>query len=392
MTNWTDPQLWSSARRYGLAFLVTAFFLVLRGLLDPTIGNYVPYLAILPAVLFSASFCGLGPSVMATLLAFLGEQYWFIPPTHSLRIVGEADTAGSVVYFVVCFTVIIFAETRRRAMAKLAVITEKLQQASEELGRSHGELEVRVAERTRELQQSNNDLITQTEVVRELSGRLLQMQDEERRRIARELHDSIGQIIAAMAMNLSVVESETAHLSSNAARAVTENSAMLQELSRQIRTISHLLHPPLLDEIGLQSALRWFVEGFAERSKIQVSLEMPGDFARLSPEMETAIFRIVQECLTNVHRHSGSSTAVVRIANTTGQLRVEVQDNGKGVPPEKQSQIRSPGKTGVGMRGMRERLRQFGGQLEVNSAPGLTLVVATLPISHQPRGKSASSS
>jgi len=392
MTSSGDPRLWSSAERYGLAFLVTAFFLALRGFLDPTIGNYIPYLAVLPAVLFSANFCGLGPSIMATLLAFLGEQYWFIPPTHSLRIVGEADGAGSIVYFVVCFTVIALAETRRRAMAKLAVTTEKLQQASEELGRSYSQLEARVAERTRALQQSNNELISQTDVVRELSGRLLQMQDEERRRIARELHDSVGQIIAAMGMNLSAVTCESGQLSSNAARALTENSAMVQELSRQIRTISHLLHPPLLDEVGLESALRWFVEGFAERSKIAVTLEMPGGFERLSPEMETAIFRIVQECLTNVHRHSGSSTAVVRLANATGQLRVEVQDHGKGVPPEKQSEIGSAGKTGVGMRGMRERLRQFGGQLEVNSAPGLTLVVATLPIPHQPRSKSATSS
>src|ERR1700720_689935 len=117
MTSSTDPRLWSTAKRYGLAFLVTAFFLALRGLLDPTLGNYIPYLAVLPAVLFSASFCGLGPSIMATLLAFLGEQYWFIPPTHSLRIVGEADTAGTLVYFVVCFTIIALAETRRRVIA-----------------------------------------------------------------------------------------------------------------------------------------------------------------------------------------------------------------------------------------------------------------------------------
>jgi signal transduction histidine kinase len=204
------------------------------------------------------------------------------------------------------------------------------------------------------------------------------------------LHDSVGQIIVAMAINLSEVERETGHLSSKAARAVTENSAMVQELSRQIRTISHLLHPPLLDEVGLPSALRWYVEGFAERSKIQVSLEVPGDFGRLSPEMETAIFRIVQECLTNVHRHSGSSTAVVRMVKTANELRVEVQDNGKGIPPKKQSEMGCAGKTGVGMRGMRERLRQFGGQLEIASAPGLTLIVATLPIP-QARTKSTSS-
>ena len=391
MSIWTEPRLCGSAKRYSLALLATALVLVLRGVLDPVIGSYVPYLGVLPAVVFAAWACGWGPSVLVTLLSFLAEQYWFIPPIHSLRLVGAAELTGTLVYFFVCFAIIIFAETTRRTMAKLAVTTGKLQQASEELGRSHAELELRVAERTSQLRQKNDDLINQAQLVRELSGRLLQMQDEERRRIARELHDSVGQIVAAMSMNLARVERERDKLSPRAAQAIAENSEMVQELSRQVRTISHLLHPPLLDEVGLASALQWYVEGLAERSKIQVSLELPSNFGRLPPEMETAVFRIVQECLTNVHRHSGSPTAAVRIANTGNQLRVEVQDNGKGIPSEKQSEMGCAGKTGVGMRGMRERLRQFGGQLEVNSAPGLTLVVATLPVP-QARGKSASSS
>jgi len=152
--------------------------------------------------------------------------------------------------------------------------------------------------------------------------------------------------------------------------------------------MSHLLHPPLRDAVGLTSALKWYVEGFAERSKIQVSLDMPSDLRRLPAEMETAIFRIVQECLTNVHRHSGSSTAAVGITTAGDQLRIEVRDAGKGIPSEKQSEMACVGKTGVGMRGMRERLRQFGGQLEVISAPGQTVVAATLPIA-EVRAKSA---
>jgi signal transduction histidine kinase len=214
------------------------------------------------------------------------------------------------------------------------------------------------------------------------------MQDEERRRIARELHDSVGQIVAALTMNLSAVQRESDHLSPDAGAVVAESSNLLAELSRQIRTISHLLHPPLLDEVGLVSALQWYVEGFAERSKIQVSLDLPADLGRLPPEMETAIFRIVQECLTNVHRHSGSRSAAVRITNVANQLRVEVQDAGKGIPSEKQSAIACPGKTGVGMSGMRERLRQFGGQLDVTSSPGQTIVAATLP-APQVQAKSA---
>jgi signal transduction histidine kinase len=294
------------------------------------------------------------------------------------------------VYFLVCLTTIIFAETIRRTAAKLAITTDKLRETGVELSRSHAELERRVAERTSQLRQKNIELQEQADVVRQLSGQLLQMQDEERRRIARELHDSVGQLVAAMSMNLSVVDRESLQLSPAAAGALSENRNLVQELSRQIRTISHLLHPPLLDEVGLASALQWYVEGFAERSKIQVSLDLPADFGRLSPEIETAIFRIVQECLTNVHRHSGSDTAAVQITIIANQLRVEVKDSGKGIPAERQSEMAGVGRTGVGMRGMRERLRQFGGHLEVISKPGQTIVAATVPIA-QAMARSASS-
>ena len=381
MNSRTLNRLKSNLQHYVLAFLLTAVFLFLRGALDPMIGTYIPYLAVLPAVVLAAWFCGLGPSLLAMIIAFLGEQYWFIPPTHTLRIVGKADFVGAIVYFFVSLTIIIFADTIRRTSATLAITTQKLQETGAELGRSHGELEQRVAKRTSQLQQMNIELRTQADVVRQLSGRLLQMQDEERRRIARELHDSVGQIAAALAMNLSAVERESDRITPEAAAAVLESANLVRELSRQIRTISHLLHPPLLDEVGLASALQCYVEGFGERSKIQVNLDLPADFGRLSRDMETAIFRIVQECLTNVHRHSGSATAAVRITKVANQLRVEVHDAGKGVPAEKQSEMAGVGKTGVGMSGMRERVRQFGGQLEVTSVPGRTVVAATLPLS-----------
>ncbi|HEY4819066.1 MAG TPA: DUF4118 domain-containing protein, partial [Candidatus Acidoferrum sp.] len=212
MNRRTQEWLKSSPQRYTVAFLVTALFLFLRGVLDPMIGSYVPYLAVLPAIVFSAWFCGLGPSIFSMLLAFLGEQYWFIPPTHTLRISGTAERAGAIVYFLVSLTIIIFAETIRRTTSKLALTTEKLREAGAELGRSHDELERRVIERTSQLQQKNIELQEQADVVRQLSGRLLQMQDEERRRIARELHDSVGQLVAGMAMNLSVVDRERLHL------------------------------------------------------------------------------------------------------------------------------------------------------------------------------------
>jgi signal transduction histidine kinase len=241
-------------------------------------------------------------------------------------------------------------------------------------------LEERVHERTRELEVKNLELVRQTEVVRELSARLLQIQDEERRRIARELHDSVGQMLAAVSMNLAQVNHEASALSVDARRALEDNSALLEQLSREIRTISHLLHPPLLDEVGLQSALQWYIDGFGERSKIKVDLELPDDFGRLPRNLEITLFRVVQECLTNIHRHSESSTAAIRFARSENEVRLEVRDAGKGIPAEAQTGLSSGKLSGVGLRGMHERLRQMGGHLDIQSNSSGTLVIATLPI------------
>jgi len=216
------------------------------------------------------------------------------------------------------------------------------------------------------------------ESLRELSGRLLQVQDEERRHFARELHDSAGQMLAALGMTLAPLQAEASKIGPNAVAQVKESLALVAELSKEVRTISHLLHPPLLDEVGLSSALHLYVEGFAERSKIKVDLEIPVDFGRLSRESETTIFRVVQECLTNIHRHSASQVARIHIYRSENEVRVEVQDQGKGVSPE----MESTGKAGVGIRGMQGRLRQLGGTLEIDSGRNGagTLVIARLPM------------
>jgi PAS domain S-box-containing protein len=245
-------------------------------------------------------------------------------------------------------------------------------------------LEERVRDRTRELELKNLELIKQTEVVRELSARLLQIQDEERRRIARELHDSVGQMVAAVSMNMAQVTREAGTLSREACKALEENTGLLEQLSTEIRTISHLLHPPLLDEVGLQSALQWYIDGFSERSKINVNLELPVDFGRLPRNLEITLFRVVQECLTNIHRHSGSSTAAIRVARLENEVRLEVRDAGKGIPKEAQTNLASGKLSGVGLRGMRERLCQMGGQLDVQSNGTGTLILATLPIEVAP--------
>jgi signal transduction histidine kinase len=220
------------------------------------------------------------------------------------------------------------------------------------------------------------------ESLRLLSGRLLQMQDEERRRLARELHDSAGQMLAALSMKLTPLQSQVNQIGPAPAKELQESIDIVAELSKELRTISHLLHPPLLDEVGLASALRLYLDGFTDRSGIRVDLELPTDFGRLSRDLETAIFRVVQECLTNIHRHSGSSTAKISIVRSDTKVQIEVEDQGKGIPAEKRQQLELGGKAGVGLRGMRERVRQLGGNLEIRPAISDTgtLVRAQFPV------------
>jgi len=258
------------------------------------------------------------------------------------------------------------AETLARREAEAA------ETARRELAQLNATLEQRVSERTDELKKANESL-------GELSARLLQMQDEERRRIARELHDSVGQLLAAISMNEAVVSKELNGLSPQAQKAFTENQSFVQQILRDIRTISHLLHPPLLDESGLPSALRWYVEEFSERSGTSVTLECSSSFGRLSSDLETAIFRIVQECLGNIHRHSRSATATIGLTLHDGFAQLVVSDEGQGISREKQEQLKSGVRSGVGLRGMRERVAQFGGEFRVESDGRGTIVTAILP-------------
>ncbi|MBA3915569.1 MAG: PAS domain-containing protein [Acidobacteriales bacterium] len=248
--------------------------------------------------------------------------------------------------------------------------------ARQALSAAQQRLEGAVRERTAELDAANRNL-------RELTARVLRLRDEERRRIARELHDSLGQMVVALGMNLAVVEGEIPNLTPKAADAVRQNQGFVQEISAQIRTISHLLHPPLLDEIGLSSALEWFVQGFAERSKIEVKLEIPSDFGRLPQDVETALFRVVQESLTNIHRHANSRTAQIAIQRSGEKVVREICDTGDGIPGEKLRRLSTSGVAGVGLQGMRERLRQLGGSLKVASGAKGTTVKAEIPLEAQ---------
>lgn len=239
-------------------------------------------------------------------------------------------------------------------------------------------LDTQVQFRTQELRRRNAEMIQQSDQLRELSVRLMLTQDEERRRIARELHDSAGQSLAALAMSVARIEDDAKRDPSRLSKSIKDAQDLIQNLTQEIRTTSYLLHPPMLDEIGLSSALRWYSDGLAERSGLSVELNIPDNFERLSPELELVIFRLVQECLTNIHRHSGSKTAVIRIAREPDKIYAEVRDQGKGISQERLAEIQSRG-VGVGIRGMRERVRRSHGELTVDSNALGTKITAIFP-------------
>jgi len=335
----------STPARFGVALLATVVALLLARAIYALAGGSSPYFVVFAAVAFSAWICGNGPALASLAVSLLSLDYWFIPPIHSMRILYAVDRVNFLAFLFAAVVILAIAEANVRER-------ERLRSAA-------GELEEKVRERTGELDHANYSL-------RHLTARLLNLQDEERRRIARELHDNAGQALSALAMNLGAVAEDLGRLMKTAGT-VADSASMVRQMSDDIRTMSYFLHPPLLDEMGLAPALRWYVEGFAERSKIAVDLECSNNFGRFSREVETAIFRIVQECLINIHRHSGSPTAAITVSWSDNYVRLDIRDNGKGITIEMRKQMESGGTLGVGVRGMRERVSQLGGNLKISS-------------------------
>jgi PAS domain S-box-containing protein len=240
-------------------------------------------------------------------------------------------------------------------------------------------LESEVRARTLELENRNAEVVRQSELLREFSQRMLQAQDEERRRIARELHDSAGQTLTVLGISLAQLVQKAGRRAPELANDSEMIQEAVQQLHREIRTTSYLLHPPLLDENGLSSALQWYVEGLVERSGLDIQLDIPEDFGRLSRDLELVIFRLVQESLTNIHRHSGSKTAKIRIARKPDAINLDVQDHGSGMSSKKLADIQS-GRSGVGIQGMRERLRQFAGAMNIESDASGTRISVMIPV------------
>ena len=246
----------------------------------------------------------------------------------------------------------------------------KLEQRNEDLLGANQQLRSEMARR-----------IAAEESFRELSGSLLQAQDDERRRFARELHDSVGQLLTGAILSISAVRRQAGRLGHKSSRLLSDCADCVQQSLREVRTISHLMHPPMLDETGLGDALRWYVRGFAERSGVQVALDVSSDLDHLSRDLRTAVFRIVQESLTNIHRHSGSSTAEISVQRCGREIELHVQDNGKGMPPQSMGEngyVMSM--HGVGIRGMHERVVQLKGDMKIRSSPQGTALEVLLPL------------
>ena len=250
-------------------------------------------------------------------------------------------------------------------------ITEKWE-AQRALDRANQELRKQIVDR----QWAERRVAESEKSLRLLSLHLLRTQDEERKRIGRDLHDSLGQVLTAMKMSLQALSSKDSNHHGQIERCVR----LADDCIREVRTISYLLYPPMLDELGLKSAIPWYLDGFAIRSGIQTRFEVSQDFDRLPRDTELALFRVLQEALTNVHRHSGSQIAHISLVVKGDYAHLEIRDQGKGIAAEVLESTEHTLPTGVGLRGMDERMRQLGGRLEISSSPEGTTITAIVPL------------
>lgn len=311
--------------RYSVALGAAVLAIGLRWVLDPFLGHVAFYVTVYVAVAYCAIVCGFGPAMVSAIAGFLGVFYWFVDPRHALSPVRPSEIHGIVGWFFICAVLILLGETYRKQQFRLnqsviamtAEATERLR-AEAGLQRAHDQLESRVIERTGQLTQALARLEAEVkerklaeEQLRQLSVRLMSLQDEERRRIARDLHDTTGQTLAAMKMTTALIQ-RTA-VGAELQQLTADLNQLTDEAVQAIRTTSYLLHPPLLDEAGIASAVQWFVDGFAKRSGIKICCEIAPNLDRPPRNHELVLFRVLQESLTNVHRHSRASEANISL-------------------------------------------------------------------------------
>lgn len=295
-------------------------------------------------------------------------------------------------------TIISVLRTAKRARNRQRQVQELLlqeKQSASKLRAARDQLERRVEERTSELSHTNLELKREVKErtraqdgLRTLAAKVLKIQDDERRRIARDLHDGVGQTLAGALMALAQVQTAAASVPA-CESPLRQAEDLLQHGIREVRTVSHLLHPPLLDESGLVSAIRWYAEEFSKRSRIAVTLDLDDEGERLTQEIKTAVFRIVQEALTNVYRHSKAQIAHVEFKSDDLYLQLRIKDNGHGIPPSMGRPTATNGKSGVGLASMRERATLLGGTFEVQSGSEGTILFVSIPIPEVSRIASA---
>lgn len=394
------------ARRYSIAVACSLLAVILRWLLDPVLGHVAFYVTIHIVVAYCAIACGYAPAIVTALIGFAGIVYWFVDPRHSLAAFRPSEIHGVVGFFLLTIVLIALGEAVRSKQLRLNHTVDALthevaekQHAQQALRAAHDELERRVEVRTRELSQTLTRLETEItsrehteEQLRQLSLRLMTLQDKERRHIARELHDTCGQTLAAMKMSIALIR-QLDKTRPELQVLVDDLNALADEALQEVRTTSYLLHPPLLDEAGITSAARWFLEGFASRSGIDVQFDIPQKMERLDRNCELVLFRVLQESLTNVHRHSGASAASVRLQRDSHYVQLEISDNGKGIPQNRLNNLsKARNSTGVGIAGMRERVRELGGDLQIHSTGIGTTVRVSLPVSDSIRSAASNPS
>ncbi|MGH9573853.1 MAG: histidine kinase [Candidatus Acidiferrales bacterium] len=336
-----------TVRPYTVAFLAVLVALVIRALIHPIVdgagsesSTFMAYTTFMVATAFSAWFLGRGPALLTIVLGLVVGDFLFSPPAFTLSMFSRRELSETTTYLIAsaAFLLVGIAKQKRAAV----------------------------------LQQKNLEIEQANFRLREMSVHLMRAQDEERRKIARELHDSVGQYLGAINMVLAPLMERTAELSANAFASIRQAVEISRTCANEVRTISHLLYPPLLEEMGLPAAVRWYTEGFASRSGIDVQLDVADELDRFGPDIEIVLFRILQESLTNVHRHSGSKTARVALGADVREVWLEVKDQGKGMKQRNGS--------GVGTRGMQERIKELAGHLYVTSGDSGTTVKAVVPL------------
>jgi signal transduction histidine kinase len=297
-------------------------------------------------------------------------------------------------------TLISAVRSALRARARQYEVRDLLKQREQNervLQEAQEGLERRVLQRTLEITKVNSDLrrevsdrLNAENALRQLSQNIVRVQDEERRRIARELHDSAGQYLSAVTLTLGQLSRRLAASGDRNKELVQEALELVGDCIQEVRTMSYLLHPPVLDDFGLVSALRWYVEGFSQRSGIIVRLDLSEEFPRVDRELETALFRIVQEGLTNIHRHSGGQKAHIELKAQDQEISTTIADDGHGMSPEMLSSV-GKGQGGVGLMGMYERVKKLGGTIHIDSGDLGTTISAKLPFAGMAESGAAAS-